>query len=108
MSEWPKITFPRNPPDAVFIRFGRWSPRSYNAMTRVVERGVSVYRARLVDGVVSLADEISSQLYGEGRCVFPVTGKVVGYGSDDEPVLRAVKCLPYAIDFESIPREVKR
>lgn len=106
--EWPKITYPRTPPQAVFIRFGLWSPRSYNAMTRVAERGVSVYRARMVDEVVSLDDEISSQLYGEGRCIFPVTGNLVGYGSDGEPVLRAVKCLPYAIDFASIPEQVKR
>lgn len=108
MSEWPKMSFPKTPPEAVFLRFGRWSTRSHNHMSGTKEAGVSVYRAKLVDGVVVLDDVISSQLYGEGRCIFPVTGRVVGYGSEDEPLLRAIKFLSYAVDVESIPSEVKK
>jgi hypothetical protein len=107
--EWPIARWPRKPPEQVYIRFGRWSSQSRNYSTRDYERGVSVCPARLnPDLTVSLLlDECDpswfDQLRGQGRLVFPVTGRAVGLGSDGEPVLRAVRCLPYAVDFRSIP-----
>lgn len=103
-----KFSMPRKTPESIFLRFGRWSSRSYNAMTGEQEKGVSVYRAKIVDGVVKLDDWISSQLSGQGRLVFPVVGEVVGTGSDGEPVLRRVRAVGLAIDHTSIPSWVKK
>ena len=108
----------RKPPEKVFIRFGRWSrrPRSMNFYTGELEKGLSVYNARLEpDGTVSLiGDDWSLTLSSwdcvgalAGRLAFAVTGKVVGQGSDGEPVLTGVKLLRNPIQFESVPKEIK-
>ncbi len=107
--EWPPITNPKRRPDKVYIRFGRWSLRSYNHATDEKERGVSVYNARFTsDGLVELlydtdpdAKQCRKRL--SGRVAFVVTGEVAGYGSDREPLLRRIKNLPYAIAYESMP-----
>jgi hypothetical protein len=113
MIELPKMPRPRKQPANVFIRFGRWSARSQNHHTGEDEIGVSVCPARMNDdGTVSLlladCDPIWwEQMNGQGRLTFPVTGTVIGYGSDDEPLLRQVRALPYAVDFGSIPWQAK-
>jgi hypothetical protein len=94
----------------VYIRFGRWSRRSINAATGEPEAGVSVYQAWVENRVVYLhPDILCPKLRGQGRMVFPVTGKVVGIGSDGEPVLRDVKVVAHvSIDLGSIPVEYRR
>ena len=104
MREWPKIVFPRSVPERIYLRFGRWSARSYNFSEQRQEIGVSVYHARLCDGVAYLhhyinADDRESL---KGRCVWAVTGTEVGIGSDGEPLLRNVVARPYAIDTASV------
>lgn len=107
--DWSKAPWPRKRPDLVYIRFGRWSARSKNFMTGIKEIGVSVCPAILnPDLSVSLLSKHCQdiwweQLRGQGRTVCAVTGKLVGRGSDGEPLLRGVRCLPYAIDRKSIP-----
>ena len=109
--DWPKAHCPKKPPEKVYIRFGRWSARSRNYLTGKLELGVSVCPAELKDGVVTLVvygnEPWWKQLYGAGRLAFPVTGKQVGTGSDGEPVLRGVRCLPFAIDHNSLPWELR-
>lgn len=77
----------------VYIRFGLWSRKSHNYSTGKDEKGVSVYRGIVIDGVLRLqaGEEISSQLDGQGRLCFPVTGREVDIGSDGEPILQSVK-----------------
>jgi hypothetical protein len=93
----------------VYIRFGRWSLRSHNAATREAEAGVSVYLAWIKDRVVYLDPSVlCPSLRGQGRLVFPVTGKLVGIGSDGEPVLRQVKVLAgVSVSLDAIPREFR-
>ena len=80
----------------VYIRYGMWDNRnlSRNHGTKQKEDGVSAYRAVVIDGVARLDEEMCrvarDQLHGQGRLVFPVTGREVGIGSDGEPVLRRV------------------
>lgn len=78
---------------AVYVRYGFWSRKSTNYHTRQDEKGVSVYRGVVTDGVLQLLDgeEVSSQLDDQGRLCFPVTGREVDIGSDGEPVLNGVK-----------------
>jgi hypothetical protein len=108
----------KKPPERVFIRFGKWGRRhrSYIGNTHSQEQGLSVYNARLEeDGSISLiaydtrlittAEDCASLL--AGRCAFPVTGKVVGVGTDGEPVLTQVKVLRAPIRFDSMPKEIR-
>lgn len=100
------VNRPRWTPKRVFIRFGMWttnSPVSYNHASGTKEMGLSVYPATILNDIVSL-DE--SEIPAEepdlpNRYAFPVTGRVVGYGSDGEPVLRGVKVLPYALNINT-------
>lgn len=112
-----KFSNPRVPPTNVYIRFGKWGRRhrSINFHTGEVEKGISVYPARLTqDGYAVLADDdliLTAQDCAEtlnGRLVFVLTGKEVARGSDGEPVLVGVKLLPYAVDINSIPKEIRR
>lgn len=98
-------------PEQVFIRFGKFSRLlpSINFSNGKDERGLSVYPARLVDGVAELVDDDQLELTPadcasvlSGRCVFVVTGKVVGRGSDGEPLLKQVKLVPCAVSIDSI------
>ena len=86
-----------------FIRFGEIPENcvSYSWNTEGeqtgVETGVSVYDASYIDGKwhIVIPQPISEKglntLYGfllyQKRNVFVVTGDVVGYGSDNEPVI---------------------
>jgi hypothetical protein len=112
-----EITRPRNP-QKVYIRFGKFSKghRSMNHATGQMEKGLSVYNARLeADDTVSLiADDWSLSLTAkdcgkrlQGRLAFVVTGEKIAQGSDGEPVLRRVRLLHHAIRHESLPAEVK-
>lgn len=102
---------PVQAPERVYVRFGKWSrtySQSCNHSTGERESGLSVYRAMLAPGnIVVLDDVVCESLAGQGRLVFPVTGREVGIGSDGEPLLRGVKLLAYAIDFASVPEAVK-
>jgi hypothetical protein len=115
-----KLHASKNPPERVYIRFGMWEGRgryrSLNASTHKLEKGLSVYNARLeLDGSISLiADDPSMDLTAidcahllSGRVAFPVTGKVSGTGSDGEPVLSAVRVLKNPIRLDPIPKEVR-
>ncbi len=91
----------------VYLRFGLFSPsncRSLNFRTGAYERGLSVYRAELRDGVVCLDDFIPNAYAEElrGRLVWAVTGREVAEGSDGEPILRGVKLVkaPIAISVK--------
>lgn len=102
------IVRPRKPVP-VFIRFGKWSrrSRSINFALGHSEVGVSVYPAKLVDGMVEPDySEMDICILVEGRCAFPVTGIVVGRGSDGEPVLRNLRILTYPIRFMAMPEFV--
>lgn len=96
------VYWPRKRPDQVFVRFGLWEPRtnqSLNFATGKQERGLSVYPADLSeDLVVSIAEDFDVCELVEGRLAFAVTGRVVGMGSDGEPLLKSVRCLPYPLD----------
>ena len=80
----------------VFARFGEWPSRSRNHSTGQLEAGVSVLQVSLAGNVVTLADE-DIAYYGrhclivEGRLLHLVTGRVVGIGSDHEPVIVGVR-----------------
>lgn len=106
----PKKDFP------VYIRYGKFSrsERSFNFSTGKYERGISVYPARIENGSVRLdetqfrwlyitmadmIDENGDSLF-KGRCVFALTGKEAGKGSDGEPVLMpsSIRVLPLTID----------
>ena len=88
----------------VYIRYGLFAGmrKSSNHTTGEGERGLSVYPAELVDGVVRVpADvEICDSLSGQGRLCIPVTGRCVGTGSDGEPVIVGVQVLPYAVSLD--------
>lgn len=114
------LTVPKHMPEQVFIRFGKWARnmRSINHVTGERERGLSVYNARIEpDGTISLIADDYSMKAGvtaeacasslSGRLCFVVTGKVVGQGSDGEPVLTGVRLLPYAIRPQSIPEPAR-
>jgi hypothetical protein len=63
-----------------------------NWHTGEYERGVSVYPAKLNDDGAAEFDYTNFWVVGdyaalEGRCVWVVTGKRVGTGYDEEPVL---------------------
>lgn len=108
MIELPPIRMPRHRPDKVYIRFGRWSGRSYNHHTGQKEAGISVYNAQFTDdGLVELLYDVDISARHvdviRGRFAFVVTGDYVGTGSDGEPLLRNVRNLPYAIAFGSMP-----
>lgn len=91
------------PEEPVYLRYGVWArgSRSMNHQTRVIEKGLSVYRACVKDGVVELADTPSTQLEGQGRVVFAVQGKLAAYGSDGEPVLQDVRVIRLPISISS-------
>lgn len=108
MNNWPTFRMAKKRPDRVYIRFGRWSSRSYNHATGERERGVSVYRAELHDdGSVSLAETVPGKILN-GRVCFVVTGKEVGIGSDGEPLLQQVVARPYAIRLAEIPVDFRK
>ncbi len=94
------------PLERVFIRFGMWDTRtckSFNHYDRTWERGLSVFPAVIENGAVEL-DE--SEIVAEhpdllNRYAFPVTGSIVGYGSDGEPVLKGVKLLPLPLSIKT-------
>ena len=113
-----EMRWPRKPPEKVYVRFGLFSKglRSLNHSTGKKERGLSVYNARMEeDETVSLIVDdptlslnplkCAAQL--RGRLVWIVTGREVRKGSDGEPVLVAVRILPYRIRHDSIPAEIK-
>lgn len=95
---------PRKTPNKVYLRFGRWSTRSKNHATGDLERGVSVYPARLIDGrTVELDTDIDIPWHlVKDRLVFPVMGKFICYGSDGEPVIRKLRMLPYAVSLNGL------
>lgn len=101
------ISWPRKAPEHVFIRFGRWSSddcRSRNWATGEKEKGLSVYLAKFVDGVVIPDEEdLDICIRVVGRLCFPVTGRIVGTGSDGEPLLRGVRVLPYPMGYKDMP-----
>lgn len=102
------VHWPRKPPQEVFVRFGLWEPRynqSLNFATGEHERGLSVYPATL-DGdlTVKILDDFDVSELVEGRLAFAVTGRVVGTGSDGEPLLKGVRCLPYPLDIGTVRR----
>lgn len=101
-----KLSRPR-PDMPVYIRFGFWSGHSTNHYTGAREPGVSVYRAEWRNGIVALKDDVSTQLYGQGRLVIPVQGECVALGSDGEQLLHGAKAIKAAIDIDSIPQECK-
>lgn len=101
------VHHPRAIPQQVFIRYGLWdsSNRSYNHSSGLPELGLSVYPARWDSGAIRL-DEHQLNLDAfhaalADRYAFPVTGRVVGYGSDGEPVLKAVRVLPYPLHLST-------
>lgn len=112
--------FPRRTPTEVFVRFGKWSRnwRSRNFITGEKEKGLSVYNAILKDGIVYLIGDdwsMNPALTAKacahllsGRLAFVVTGKVVGQGSDGEPLLVGVRLLPYSLDVQSIPAAIRK
>jgi hypothetical protein len=79
----------------VYIRYGLWGRRSLNFGIGQNERGVSVYRGKIIDGAAVLDDYPDSRYLDElrGRFVFAVTGDMIDEGSDYEPVIKAVKIL---------------
>jgi len=98
------VNWPREPPEQVFVRFGMWdtgSNRSYNWHPLSAEGGLSVYRGVLGDDlVVGVAEGEDVSPLVAGRFAFAVTGRVVGEGSDGEPLLKGVRVLPYALDVQ--------
>lgn len=95
-------------PDKIYIRFGNLpeSGKSEHWQSSIKEKGVSVYTGAkniTTDSVVfneqagrdgypeiPVAARVSAE---QGRPIYIVTGKKVGYGSDNEPVLRDVKII---------------
>jgi UDP:flavonoid glycosyltransferase YjiC (YdhE family) len=77
----------------LFIRYGLWGKYSHNFSTGIREKGVSVYKAiyNQPTNTIQVNDETCHTLNGQQRLCFPVTGKVIGMGSDGEPVLSGVK-----------------
>lgn len=113
-----EIMRPRNL-QKVYIRFGKFSrnQRSMNHATGQMEKGLSVYNARLEDdGTVSLiAEDWSLSLTAkdcagslQGRLAFVVTGEEIAQGSDGEPLILRPRLLNHAIRFRSLPEEIKR
>jgi hypothetical protein len=95
------VNWPKRRPEPVFVRFGVWDTRanaSLNWHTLSGEAGLSVYRGVLSDDLIVSVDgrEDVSPLVA-GRFAFAVTGRVVGVGSDGEPLLKGVRVLPYAL-----------
>lgn len=88
----------------IFLRYGIWECRSLNFCTGEREIGISVYRAKVSDGAVCLDDIPDSRYVNElrSRFVFPVTGSVVGTGSDGEPLLRNVKVVNLPISLSGV------
>jgi len=87
----------------VYIRYGLWANmrHSINHETGKRERGISVYRATITDGFVVLAEEPDTNLKDQGRLCFAVTGREVGIGSDDEPLLVGVSVLTLPIHLSA-------
>ena len=65
-----------------FVRFGAPVGRSMNHQTGCAESGMSVYEI----GVGIIRSEFADRPAYTGR------GVIVGYGSDDEPLVRAITC----------------
>jgi len=104
----------------VFLRFGKFSryERSFNFSTGKYEKGISVYPAKIADGVVELDDSQYRWMWVRindmrdddgvslfnGRCVFVLTGKEIAKGSDGEPVLQpsSIRILPYSVALHKI------
>ncbi len=107
----------RKAPKSVYLRFGRFSrtgERSMNHATGEYERGISVYRGILSDGVVTLIDDPNLHLTPEesaellrDRLVFAVTGREHSErGSDGEPLLIGIRLVSYPIDYTSISSRI--
>jgi hypothetical protein len=96
-----EVNWPKQRPEQVFVRFGMWDTRanaSFNWNTLSGEAGLSVYRGVLSDDlIVSVAEREDVSPLVAGRFAFAVTGRVVGVGSDGEPLLKGVRVLPYAL-----------
>jgi hypothetical protein len=91
------------PGEPVYLRYGLWSRRSTNHATGSQERGVSVYAAKVVDGIVEPENPDEISFLCTGRFAWPVTGKQIATGSDGEPVLQAVQCLNLPIRLSARP-----
>jgi len=65
-----------------FVRFGAPVKQSTNHQTGCAETGMSVYEI----GVGTIRSEFADRPAYTGR------GVIVGYGSDDEPLVRAITC----------------
>lgn len=83
-------------PAPIFLRFGHFQSetgeRSMNWHTGEYERGISVYPAFLVGGMVRPISEWMDDIHGawdslKDRTRYVLTGRVVGEGSDGEPLL---------------------
>ncbi len=85
----------------VFVRFGGLPKggKSTNYVTNSLEKGVSVYRAKLENGKLKLDlttnNEIGTLSSIINRPLFIVTGQSEGIGSDGEPILSKAKAKPF-------------
>lgn len=105
------LHWPRKVPSEVFVRFGMWSAsynQSMNHATGEFEQGLSVYPATIDAALtVRLDDDVDVYPECEDRFAFPVTGRVVGTGSDGEPLLKGVRVLPYPLAVETRRRVLR-
>ena len=91
----------------VYARFGALPKggRSYNHRDGYYEKGVSVYRARLLNGrlyiIVSGTDAASALFICSGP-VYLVDGQEIGVGSDREPLLMNCKARRFKGEYEIV------
>ena len=104
-----------NPAKPVYIRFGIFDRRcrSYNHNTGAEEKGLSVYRAKWVDGAVALVDDDSLRLTPRdcahvlrNRVAIPVAGIEAGVGADGEPLVRQARPVAAALDIRSMRQAI--
>jgi hypothetical protein len=101
ISPVPAIDLTESGNQEVFVRFGGLPKegRSTNYVTNTLEKGVSVFRAKLQNGKLELNLSNNSELGTlssmTNRPLFIVTGRREGIGSDGEPVLSNAKAKPF-------------
>ena len=83
----------------IFIRFGNLPPRnkSRNAITGKIEKGISVFPAIYEGGYVYYKSPIETERINDlwaGKynfIIYMVIGDIIGYGSDNEPLIANIK-----------------
>lgn len=91
----------------VYARFGALPKggRSYNHRDGYYEKGVSVYRARLLNGrlyIIVSGTDAASALFICSSPVYLVDGQEIGVGSDREPLLMNCKARRFKGEYEIV------